>query len=303
LAQAQQQAVRLSLPFEFRINDTPAICWHPFARSFLLLIEYLQNKKEWDIFVSKFDVLLMVKAFKLIINNIKKEGEMERRVFDKFTNEKLGILTFRLTTLMLLHFCTFFCSAQKLDSFELESGVLLPIGKQIKSTYSIGLQISSGPRLKFKNFFITPRINLGMFSNQPQSSVIDNLLLYGFQTKVSYQIRVKKTLLEPFTGVGFMMGNNFITNKSSDFTGGYLSKKHNVLTLHGIDICLGVGFKATNKINIGLRYELFRPSVSLTQEALNALPSYQTYLYGNLIEFPSLKMNIDYSVIYFTFLL
>jgi hypothetical protein len=184
--------------------------------------------------------------------------------------------------------------AQK-TNFYISAGPVIPLGKEISSSFSLGFGILIGPRVNFNNIFISPQAASKIFINNPSTSIKDNLLTYGVVLNGGYSIKLAKLVIEPHIGIGYSWGNNFLTNRSSDFTGGYLSKTVSLVNLDGLNYNIGCVIMISQKIGVGAHYQVNRPNASVTDDTIQATPSSNTssQLYGNLVSFPKQKMSLD----------
>ena len=166
----------------------------------------------------------------------------------------------------------------------------------MKYAYNLGWKFSLGPRIVIKKVVIIPEVTADMALNRVKSvEVNDNLISHGILLKVGYIIVAGKIKTEPYIGAGYLLGSNFLTQRSSDFTGGYFSKTIDLMSLNGAEYVLGLSLEVTRKIGAGISYQFFRPNSTLSEEAKTSVPNYNSVskLYGNLVEFPSQKMNFD----------
>lgn len=187
--------------------------------------------------------------------------------------------------------------AQNIEYIEVSAGPVLPIGKELKNVYSMGLRLSIGPRIRVKNIGLVPEVNFDLYvNNQPRASsnIKDNLLLYSLQLKASYAITMGKIILDPLIGVGFGWGTNFFTNRTADFTGGYFSEKVTIMKMHGVNYSVGFSTRVSKRISVGIQYRINQPKATLTDEAkAGVLYNISTQLYGPILELPSQKMKLD----------
>jgi len=182
------------------------------------------------------------------------------------------------------------------EGVEISTGPYIPIGKELKYAYNLGWKFSLGPRIVIKKVVIIPEVTADMALNRVKSvEVNDNLISHGILLKVGYIIVAGKIKTEPYIGAGYLLGSNFLTQRSSDFTGGYFSKTIDLMSLNGAEYVLGLSLEVTRKIGAGISYQFFRPNSTLSEEAKTSVPNYNSVskLYGNLVEFPSQKMNFD----------
>lgn len=184
--------------------------------------------------------------------------------------------------------------AQKVQ-FELTGGPVIPTGKEIRHAYSLGFGLAAGSRMDFNKMFISGEVFGKLLVNNPSSSVKDNLFFYGLAMHVGCGFSAAKFRMEPFLGIGYGWGSNFLTDRTSDLTGGFFHDKTTMMNLNGAGIHTGATLKLSKKIGVGFLYQIYRANATLSGSARQNAQYYgsSSSLYGNFISFPSQKMALD----------
>ena len=65
--------------------------------------------------------------------------------------------------------------------------------------------------------------------------------------------------------------------------------------LDGVNFGIGFAINISEKIGVGVQYQVNRASASLTEEAKQSVPFFNrsSQLYGSIVSFPSQKMSLD----------
>jgi hypothetical protein len=181
-------------------------------------------------------------------------------------------------------------------------GPVISTGQELSKGYAWGFAIEpSFVKSVHEKIDVSAGVVCDIFINNYTDVVRDHLILYGPILASSYKIRIRKISLEPLLGVGYVWGRDFIGDKSnSPTTQGYLSNRVSLLSANGLYGRLGTSIRLSDRIKVGVTYNLYRPDVTVKEEAKKLFPLFNTTLYGDTIEFPSNRMNCNTVLVGFT---
>ncbi len=180
---------------------------------------------------------------------------------------------------------THFATIAQNDFVSLSLGSALPVGKELKNSFSVGGQVGINYQKYLKYIYLEPTLQTTYFLGR-HANYKDNLWLY------SLNINVRSRKVKAFSmmvGGGYTLGKNLITEK-----GRFMGEKQKVASSRGFNLNFDVSADIRT-LRISLGYAYHKPIFELNNSIKEKLQSpYQSALYGEVIRFEEQKFNFSY---------